>query len=46
MQKKLVLLLPAAAMLLASCSGKLGALSADNFNVTPNPLETQAGEVP
>lgn len=33
-------------MLLASCSGKLGALSADNFNVTPNPLETQAGQVP
>ena len=32
-------------MLLTSCS-KLGALSADNFNVTPNPLETQAGTVP
>jgi len=46
MQKKSVLLVPAAALLLASCSGKLGALSADNFNVTPNPLETQAGEVP
>lgn len=29
----------------ASCS-KLGALSADNFTVTPNPLETQAGQVP
>lgn len=29
-----------------SCSGKLGALSADNFTVTPNPLETQAGQVP
>ena len=46
MQKKTLLLLPAAALLLASCSGKLGALSADNFNVTPNPLETQEGEVP
>ena len=46
MQKKNLLLLPAAALLLASCSGKLGALSADNFNVTPNPLETQEGEVP
>ena len=46
MQKKFFLMVPAAAMLLASCSGKLGALSADNFNVTPNPLETQAGEVP
>ena len=32
-------------MLLSSCS-KLGPLSADNFNVTPNPLETQAGTVP
>lgn len=31
---------------LSSCSGKLGALSADNFNVTPNPLETNAGVVP
>ena len=40
-----MLLLSAAAVLLTSCSGKLGALSADNFKVTPNPLETQAGEV-
>jgi len=32
-------------MLFASCS-KLGALSADNFTVIPNPLETQAGTVP
>ena len=31
-------------LLLTSCS-KLGAISADNFNVTPNPLETQAGQV-
>jgi len=46
MQKKLILLLPAAAMLLASCSSKLGALSADNFSATPKPLETQAGQVP
>ena len=30
---------------LTSCSGKLGALSSDNFNVTPNPLESQAGQV-
>ncbi len=35
----------AAAILLTSCSGKLGALSSDNFTVTPNPLETQAGQV-
>ena len=46
MQKRHYLLLPVAAVLLASCSGKLGSLSADNFNVTPNPLETQAGQVP
>ena len=35
----------ATAAVLTSCSGKLGALSADNFNVTPNPLESQAGQV-
>ncbi|MBR1484351.1 MAG: tetratricopeptide repeat protein [Prevotella sp.] len=46
MQKKIILTVPVAAMLLASCSSKLGALSADNFSVTPNPLETQAGQVP
>jgi len=46
MKKNGLLLLLAAAALLASCSGKLGALSADNFKVTPNPLETEAGQVP
>ncbi len=46
MKTKSLFFLSAAALLLTSCSGKLGALSADNFNVTPNPLETQAGEVP
>ena len=35
----------AALMTFSSCS-KLGELSADNFNVTPNPLETQQGVVP
>ena len=46
MQKKNYLILSVASlMLLTSCS-KLGALSADNFTVTPNPLETQAGTVP
>ena len=45
MQKKSLFILPVAAALLASCSGKLGALSADNFNVTPSPLETQGGQV-
>ena len=45
MKTNQLLLLSAAAILLTSCSGKLGALSADNFKVTPNPLETQGGEV-
>ena len=46
MNKKSIFFLSAASMMLfASCS-KLGALSADNFTVTPNPLETQAGTVP
>ena len=31
---------------MTSCSSKLGALSADNFNVVPNPMETEAGKVP
>ncbi len=45
MKKTIVLSLSAAALLLASCSGKLDALSADNFTVTPNPLEAQVGQV-
>ena len=46
MQKRYFVLSSAAALLLlTSCSGKLGALSADNFTVNPNPLETQAGKV-
>ena len=46
MQKKHLFLLSAASvMLLTSCSGKLGALSADNFSVVPNPLESNAGNV-
>lgn len=36
----------AALALLSSCSGKLGALSADNFTVTPSPLEAHAQQVP
>lgn len=47
MQKNVVLFLSAAALIaLSSCSSKLGALSADNFNVVPNPLESEAGKVP
>ncbi len=33
-------------MAMSSCSSKLGELSADNFSVVPNPLETLGGEVP
>ncbi|MEE1547368.1 MAG: hypothetical protein U0K26_09045 [Prevotella pectinovora] len=47
MQKNVVLFMSAAALLaLSSCSSKLGALSADNFSVNPNPLETEVGKVP
>ena len=48
MQKKAtnLLMLSAAAVLLTACSAKLGALSADNFSVNPQPLETQSGTVP
>ncbi len=45
-KKKLFMLSAASVLLMSSCSSKLGALSADNFTVIPNPLETQAGEVP
>ena len=44
-KKNLILLSAASLMLLSSCS-KLGVLTADNFTVTPNPLETQQGTVP
>lgn len=30
---------------LSSCSSKLGELSADNFKITPNPLESKGGQV-
>ena len=41
-----VLTLTACSLLaLSSCSNKM-VLSADNFSVTPNPLETEAGQVP
>ena len=47
MQKKLLFVLSMAAVVLltTSCS-KLKALSADNFTVVPNPLETSQGTVP
>lgn len=46
MQKKNFLMLSAASLLMLTSCSKLGPLSADNFTVTPNPLETQAGKVP
>ena len=46
MQKKNLLLLSAASMMVLSSCSKLGALSADYFTVDPNPLETTAGQVP
>ena len=46
MQNKNFLLLSAASLMLLSSCSKLGPLSADNFTVTPNPLETQTGTVP
>ena len=46
MQKKNLFFLSVAVIALTSCSGKLGTLSADNFTVNPNPLETQEGNVP
>ena len=45
MQKKNFLMLSAASLLMLTSCSKLGPLSADNFTVTPNPLETQAGKV-
>ena len=45
MQNKNLLLLSAAALMLFTSCSKLGPLSADNFNVAPTPLETQAGMV-
>lgn len=46
MQKKNLLFLSAASLLLMTSCSKLGPLSADNFTVVPNPLETHAGQVP
>lgn len=46
MKKNYILFfISASAIVLSSCSSKLGDLSADNFNVTPNPLETRGGQV-
>lgn len=47
MLKKIII--PAAVsslLIMTSCSSKLGALSADNFNVNPNPMVAEGGYVP
>ncbi len=44
MKKTMILSVVAVAML-TSCSGGLKSLSADNFKVVPNPLETEGGQV-
>ncbi len=44
--KKLLFLSAVAVATLTSCGSKLGELSADNFKVVPNPLITEAGQVP
>lgn len=43
--KKNLILLAGALALLTSCGGGLKSLSADNFKVNPNPLETEGGKV-
>lgn len=44
--RKNLFVLVVIAIALASCSSKLGELPADLFTVTPNPLETEVGQVP
>lgn len=46
MRKNLILTLSACSFVLMTSCSKLGKLSADNFSVTPNPLETVGGKVP
>ena len=43
--KKHLVLLAGVIALMTSCSGGLKSLSADNFKVVPNPLESEAGQV-
>ncbi|MGI6222453.1 MAG: tetratricopeptide repeat protein [Prevotella sp.] len=46
MNKNLILSFSVCSLIaLSSCSSKLGALSKDNFQVTPTPLEVQGGKV-
>lgn len=45
MRENLIFTLSVCSVLAFSSCSKMGALSADNFTVTPNPLETKGGEV-
>ncbi len=46
MRKSIFYLLAASVLVVtSSCSSTMGQLSASNFEVTPNPMETQAGQV-
>lgn len=45
MNTKFFLTLSACSLFVLTSCSKMGALSADNFTVTPNPLETQGGQV-
>ena len=46
MRKNLIFAAVAAIVFVFTSCSKLGPLSADNFEVTPNPLETMGGNVP
>ncbi|MDD7241616.1 MAG: hypothetical protein SOV28_02715 [Bacteroidaceae bacterium] len=46
MQTKQFLLMASASVLVLTSCSKLGKLGADNFNVTPTPLEAVGGQVP
>ncbi|MGF0096774.1 tetratricopeptide repeat protein [Prevotella sp. SGI.027] len=46
MRKNLIFTLSVCSVLAFTSCSKMGALSADNFTVIPNPLETKGGQVP
>lgn len=46
MRKNLIFILSVCSLLAFTSCSKMGPLSASNFTVTPNPLETKGGQVP
>lgn len=46
MRKNLIFILSVCSVLAFTSCSKMGSLSASNFTVTPNPLETKGGQVP